>query len=57
MLFLFLNMDMVPKNSTPVGFTYIGQRKWVGIKTERVQIHSRLVLKQQLHVLANAKEP
>ena len=33
---------MVPKNSTPEGFAYIGQSKWVGIiaiKTERTQIH------------------
>ena len=33
---------MVPKNSTPGGFAYIWQSKWVGIiaiKTERTQIH------------------
>ena len=41
-LFLFLNLDMVPRNSTPGGFAYIWQSKWVGIisiKTEREQIH------------------
>ena len=41
-LFLFLHLDMVPRNSTPGGFTYIRQSKWVGIiaiKTERTQIH------------------
>ena len=33
---------MVPRNSTPGGFAYIRQSKWVGIiaiKTERTQIH------------------
>ena len=33
---------MVSKNSTPGGFAYIWQSKWVGIiaiKTERTQIH------------------
>ena len=42
LLFLFLNLDMVPKYSTPVGLAYIWQSKWVGIitiKTERTQIH------------------
>ena len=41
-LFLLLYLDMVPKNSTPGGFAYIWQSKWVGIiaiKTERTQIH------------------
>ena len=41
-LFLFLNLDMVPRNSTSEGFAYIWQSKWVGMiatKTERVQIH------------------
>ena len=41
-LFLFLYLDMVPRNSTPGGFAYIWQNKWVGIiaiKTERTQIH------------------
>ena len=41
-LFLSLNLDMVPRNSTPGGFAYIWQSKWVGIiaiKTERTQIH------------------
>ena len=40
--FLFLYLDMVPRNSTPGGFAYIWQSKWVGIiaiKTERTQIH------------------
>ena len=40
--FLFLNLDMVPRNSTPVGFAYIWQSKWVGMiamKNERTQIH------------------
>ena len=40
--FLFMNLDMVPTNSTPGGFAYIWQSKWVGIiamKTERTQIH------------------
>ena len=35
-------LDMVPWNSTPWGFAYIWQSKWVGIiaaKTERTQIH------------------
>jgi len=50
MLFLFLNVDMVPKNSTPVGFAYIWKRSWVGKKTERAQIHSRLALRQQLYI-------
>ena len=39
---LFLNLDMVLRNSTPGGFAYIWQSKWVGIiaiKTERTQIH------------------
>ena len=38
--FLFLYSDMVPRNSTPGGFAYIRQSKWVGIipiKTERTQ--------------------
>ena len=33
---------MVPRNSTPGGFAYILQSKWVGIiaiKTARTQIH------------------
>ena len=33
---------MVPWNSTPGGFAYIGQSKWVGIiaiKTARTRIH------------------
>ena len=41
-LFLLLHLDMVPRNSTPEGFSYIWQSKWVGIisiKTERTQIH------------------
>ena len=40
--YLFLYLDMVPRNSTPGGFANIWQRKWVGIiaiKTERTQIH------------------
>ena len=40
--FLFLYLDMVPRNSTPGGFANIWQRKWVeiiAIKTERTQIH------------------
>ena len=40
--FLFLNLNMVPRNSTPGGFGWIWQSKWVGkiaIKTERTQIH------------------
>ena len=34
--YLFLNMVMVPRNSTPGGFAYIRQSKWVmiAIKTE-----------------------
>ena len=39
---LFLNLNMVLRNSTPEGFAYIWQSKWVGIiaiKTERTQIH------------------
>ena len=42
MQFLFLYLDMVPRNSTPGGFAYIWQSDWVGIiaiKTERTQIH------------------
>ena len=41
-LFLFLYLGMVPRNSTPGGFAYIWQSKWVGIiaiKNERTQIH------------------
>ena len=41
-LFLFLNLDVVPRNSTSGGFAYIWQSKWVGIiaiKTERMQSH------------------
>ena len=33
---------MVPRNSTPGGFAYIWQSKWIAIiaiKTERTQIH------------------
>ena len=40
--FLFLYLDMVPRNSTPGGFANIWQNKWVriiAIKTERTQIH------------------
>ena len=40
--FLFLNLNMVPGNSTPGGFGWIWQSKWVGaiaIKTGRTQIH------------------
>ena len=40
--FLFLYLDMVPRNSTLGGFANIWQSKWVGIipiKTERTQIH------------------
>ena len=40
--FLFLYLDMVPRNSTPGGFANIWQSTWVGIiaiKTERTQIH------------------
>ena len=37
---LFLNLDLVHKNSTQGGFAYIRQSKWVGISaTERTQIH------------------
>ena len=39
---LFLNLNMVLRNSTPGGFAYIWQSYWVGIilkKTERTQIH------------------
>ena len=42
MFSLFLNLDMVPRNSSPGGFAYIGQSESVGIiaiKTERTQIH------------------
>ena len=41
-LFLSLNLDMVPWNSTSRGFAYILQSKWAGIiviRTERMQIH------------------
>ena len=40
-VFLFLNLEMVPWNSTLGGFAYIWQSKWVeiiAIKTERTQI-------------------
>ena len=40
--FLFLYLDMVPRDSTPGGFANVWQSKWVGIiaiKTERTQIH------------------
>ena len=39
--YLFLNMVMVPRNSTPRGFAYIRQSKrvMIAIKTERTQIH------------------
>ena len=40
--FLFLNLNMVPRNSTPGGLAWIWQSQWVGtiaIKTERTQIH------------------
>ena len=40
--FLFLHLDMVPRDSTPGGFANVWQSKWVGIitmKTERTQIH------------------
>ena len=42
MLSLSLNLDVVPRNSSPGGFAYIGQCESVGIiaiKTERTQIH------------------
>ena len=42
MLFLFLNLDKVPRKTTPGRFLYIWQSKWVGIiaiNTERTQIH------------------
>ena len=41
-LFLFLHLDMVPRNSTPGRFAYIWQSRLVGIiviKTEGTQIH------------------
>ena len=41
-LFLSLNLDMVPWNSTSGGFAYIWQNMWIGIiarKTERMKIH------------------
>jgi len=31
MIFLFLSLDMVPRNSTPGGLAFIWQSKWVGI--------------------------
>ena len=39
--YLFLNMVMVPRNSTPGGFAYIrhSKRVMIAIKTERTQIH------------------
>ena len=40
--FIFLHLDMVLRNSTPGGFAYSWQSKWVwitSIKTERKQIH------------------
>ena len=52
---LNLNLDMVHKNSNPVGFTHIWQSKWVGITAvswkgpkKWMHIHSRLTLRQQL---------
>ena len=36
-LFLFLHLDMVPRNSAPGGFAYICNSKWVAII--RTQIH------------------
>ena len=39
---IFLNLNVVLRNSTPGGFAYIWQSKWVGIiamKTERMQVH------------------
>ena len=32
-LFLFLNLDIFLRNSTPEGFAYICQNKWEGITT------------------------
>ena len=46
---------MVHGNTTPAGFAYFDKGIWVGIiaiKTERVQIHSRLALTQQLRKCA-----
>ena len=43
-LFLFLNLKMVPWNSTSGGFAYIWQSKWVGIiaiSTKRALLNSR----------------
>ena len=40
--FIFLYLDMVPRNSTPGKFANIWQSKWGGIiaiKTEKTQIH------------------
>ena len=41
-VFLFLNLDMVVRNSTPGNFAYIWQRRWDGIiimKIERMYIN------------------
>ena len=41
-MFLFLHLDVVPRNSTPGGFAYIWKSKCVGIiaiKTGRTQIY------------------
>ena len=41
-LFLLLNLDLVPWKSTSGGFAYIWESKWVGIitiRTERTQVH------------------
>ena len=40
--FLFLNLDMVSRNSIPGGFAYTRQSKWLGIiaiKTESTKIN------------------
>ena len=36
-VFLFLNLDMVVRNSTPGNFAYIWQRRWDGIITMKIE--------------------
>ena len=36
-VFLFLNLDMVARNSTPGNFAYIWQRRWDGIITMKIE--------------------
>ena len=58
-LFLFLNVDIFLRNSTPEGFAYICQNKWEGITTtQRLSIVFAVIVSLDLVVaIGNLFDP